>query len=240
MNVNFTVVFKIATNNCPVAAEATPNRPTPMTDRPGVEDAVTAAVRTWAPTGTSRIEARYSLVEHLQSELAAAGRERAAARVASIPASEFCDVRVGTTVGVKLYSEFTTVTARQLRQLAWRDELPYDHLVLVGYGLPEGHRDTWRIVETRIATASESPEVQSIEFVLPARHDADTPDGDARGLWRYAEPATALLLLLVGSVVAVTLGLDFGSANAVVAAVVTVLASLVLVSIFGLLTAERA
>lgn len=211
-----------------------------MTDRPGVEDAVTAAVRTWAPTGTSRIEARYSLVEHLQSELAAAGRERAAARVASIPASEFCDVRIGTTVGVKLYSEFTTVTARQLRQLAWRDELPYDHLVLVGYGLPEGHRDTWRIVETRIATASESPDVQSIEFVLPAEQDGPDTSDDARTAWHYAEPVTALVLLVVGTVTVALLRLDFGSANAVVAAVVTVLASLVLVSIFGLLTAERA
>jgi CHASE2 domain-containing sensor protein len=211
-----------------------------MMESQGVEDAVTAAIREWTTTGTSRIEARHSLTEHLRSELVAAGWERTADRVTSITASKFCDIGVGATVGVKLYTEFTTVTARQLRQLAWRDELPYDHLVLVGHGLPENHRDTWRIVETRIATASESPEVQSIEFVLSGGSSDVSTAADARTIWRYAEPVAGLLLLLVGSVAAATLRIDFGNATLVVAVLVTVLASLVLVSMLGLLTGDTA
>ncbi len=211
-----------------------------MTGRSGVQEAVTAAVRAWTPTGTSKIEARHSLASHLRSELTATGRERAASRVAPLPASEFCDVRIGTDVGIRLYNEFTTVTARQLRLLAWRDELPFDHLVLLGHDLSESHRDTWRIVETRIGTASEAPGVQSIEFVRSTGRETTTSDTRGRTVWHYAEPVAALTLLLAGAVAAFVLGLDFGSANVIVAAIVTVLASLVLVAVFGLLTGGTA
>lgn len=202
-----------------------------MTERAGVLETVTAALRTRGQSSVSAVGARRALTDYLESELDAAGRSEAAARVTSLPTSEFCDLRIGTTTGIKLYSEFTTTTARTLRLLAWRGDLPYDHLVLFGQDLPEKHRDTWRIAETRIATADSPPGVQQILFVRNTDGDTSTTETE-RNLWHYGEPVTALLLVVVGAGV-VGLQLDYGIA--VLTAIVTILVALVLLAIYGLL-----
>lgn len=199
-----------------------------------LHSSVTTALAGWRGEGASAVELRYSLKAHLESELRAAGLEAAATRVESPPSSEFCDLRVGTTIGIRIFHEFTTATARQLRLLGWRGNLPYDYLLFYGFDLPDRHGDAWRIAETRLTTTDTgTPGIQRITFV---RNDAgsNAPEQDSCTLWYYAEPVIGLSALLAGAVVVIVLQLDQGSGTVVLAALVTVLVSLLLLATFGL------
>jgi|GEM_PF-4994787 len=113
-------------------------------------------------------------------------------RVETRPGTELCDVVVGGTIGVTLCRGFTTDHAREFRSLEERRTLGYDHLVIYGYDIPPARLDAWRASRWRL---SGSVAGTSVEF-LRRTPEEEADERGRRSLWQYADPETALVVVL--------------------------------------------
>lgn len=152
-----------------------------------------------------------------------------------VPGTEFCDLRIGDEIGVRVLTAFPPGTARQLRLLTWRGEVPYDNLVVFAVDLLEEHIDAWRLARSRV----DAPGLDRVTFVLQSPDDdSGVVHEEDRSVWFYAEPMVVLTGVLVATPLLLASLPETLLATLVVGALTTVLTALALLSLFGLLQSE--
>ncbi len=196
---------------------------------------VNTVMHAWEPDAASPDNIPRDLHTYLEQELAAREPSERVS-ISPNPNTPYCDFIIADRIGIKLFYEFSVVSARRLRLLAWQDDLTFDHLIVVGYNLPDKHKDNWRLTTSRLTTTDSK--MSRIEFIhqLPYQHVSDEPN---RLIIEYLEPMAAVLLMVTGCIVVLVAEPHPNRLPSTTKLITTVLFFLVLIAWYGLLRGVR-